>query len=158
MSEQTMGVQVEHKRLLGKTIQVRLVSDLRKSQEYYRDMLGCRVDDWGHAERDDMIFILQQAASVEDIKPNVASKKRSNYPTEWEGPEYGWDTFVHIGWDDLDTYIEEVRGKGAKITIEPFIGSHGGSEFKNAYLLDPDGYSIVLGAMRIVDPSRVTGI
>lgn len=148
MSQQPTETQVEQRRLLGKTIQVRLVSDLKKSQAYYRDMLGCRVDDWGHAERDDMIFILQQAASVEDIKPNAAPAKRTNYPTEWEGPEYGWDTFVHMGWEDLDSYVDEVRGRGANVAIESFIGSHGGWDFKNAYLLDPDGYSIVLGAMR----------
>jgi predicted enzyme related to lactoylglutathione lyase len=133
---------------LGKSIQVRLVSDLKKSQEYYRDVLGCKVDGWGHAERDEMIFILQQANSLEDIKPNATSKKRSDYPTSWQGPDHGWDTFIHISWEDLDLYVEEVRSKGGNIDVEPFIGSHGGWEFKNACIKDLDGYSLVLGAMR----------
>lgn len=47
MDQQTMGMQTEPKKLLGKTIQVRLVSDLKQSQLYYRDRLGCQVDDWG---------------------------------------------------------------------------------------------------------------
>ncbi|MET3850956.1 VOC family protein [Paenibacillus sp. OAE614] len=148
MDQQTMGMQTEPKKLLGKTIQVRLVSDLKQSQLYYRDRLGCQVDDWGHAERDGMIFILQQAASPEDVKPNAVSAKRRDYPTEWHGPEYGWDTFVHMEWEDLDIYLEEVRSRGANVAIEPHTGSHGGFAFKNACLLDPDGYSIVLGAMR----------
>ncbi|TYP74651.1 VOC family protein [Paenibacillus methanolicus] len=148
MDAQLTGMQAEPKKALGKTIQVRLVSDLARSQAYYRDQLGCLVDDWGHAERDEMIVILQQAASAQDVRPNAVSAKRSNYPTDWEGPEYGWDTFVHMGWEELSAYVEEVRGRGARIAIEPFIGAHGGWEFKNAYVLDPDGYSIVLGAMR----------
>ncbi|MEC0175713.1 hypothetical protein P4H83_12655 [Paenibacillus favisporus] len=40
MDQQTMGMQTEPQKLLGKTIQVRLVSDLKQSQLYYRDMLG----------------------------------------------------------------------------------------------------------------------
>lgn len=148
MSEQTAELQAEKKKMLGRSVQVRLVSDLKRSQDYYRDVLGCHVDGWGHAERDDMLFILQQAVSPEDVKPNAASAKRATYPTEWQGPEYGWDSFVYIGWEDLDAYVDEVRGKGGIIAIEPFIGAHGGWEFKNAYLQDPDGYSIVLGAMR----------
>lgn len=151
MSQPTGNAPLEQKKLLRRTIQVRLVSDLRKSQQYYRDILGCRVDDWGHAERDDMVFILQQAISAEDVKPNALAAKRPDYPTEWEGPEYGWDTFVHMHWDDLDIFVDEVREKGATIAVEPFIGSHGGWEFKNASLLDPDGYSIVLGAMRKIE-------
>jgi len=67
---------------LGSTIQVRLVTDLKKSQEYYRDVLGCTVDDWGHAERDGMLIILQQAVSPEDVRPNAPSKKRSDLRIE----------------------------------------------------------------------------
>lgn len=142
MSEQQSSVR------LGKTIQVRLVSDLSRSQVYYRDVLGCRIDDWGHAERDEFAVILQQAVAPEDVRPNAASAKRATYPTAWEGPEHGWDSFVHIGWDDLDAYVEEVRAKGGIVSIPAFTESHGGWEFKNAYLKDPDGYTIVLGAMR----------
>ncbi|MGZ9583745.1 VOC family protein [Paenibacillus marinisediminis] len=133
---------------LGTTIQVRLVSDLKKSQEYYRDVLGCKVDDWGHAERDGMIVILQQAMSPEDVRPNAPSKKRSDYPTDWEGPDYGWDTFIHVGWDDIDGIVEEIRSRGGFIPYEPVIDSHGIWDFKNIYIQDPDKYNIVLGAMR----------
>lgn len=143
---------MEHKQQikgkLGKTIQVRLVSDLKKSQEYYRDVLGCKIDGWGHAERDEMIIILQQSISPEDVRPNAVSKKRLDYPTDWEGPEFGWDTYIHVSWDDLDTLVEEIRGKGGEIAVEPFIGTHGNWDFKNACIKDPDGYNIVLGSMR----------
>ena len=133
---------------LGRSIQVRLVSDLKQSQAYYRDVLGCKVDDWGHAERGEMLFILQQAASHQDIKPNAVAQKRMNYPTDWEGPDHGWDSFIHISWEELDLFVEEVRSKGGKIVEEPFMGIHGNWEFKNAIISDLDGYHLVLGAMR----------
>ncbi|NGM85235.1 VOC family protein [Paenibacillus sp. 7124] len=154
MNEQTaeanpMGSEsARRKEGFGLTIQVRLVSDLAKSQAYYRDVLGCKVDDWGHAERGGMIVILQQAVSPDDVRPNAASRKRPDYPTEWEGPDYGWDTFIHVKWDELEPLVEEVRLNGGNIAVEPFSGTHGGLEFKNAYIKDPDGYTLVLGAMR----------
>lgn len=135
---------------LGRSVQVRLVADLKKSQAYYRDVLGCTVDDWGHAERDELLFILQQAMSPDDVKPNRVSRKRPDYPTDWEGPEHAWDSFIYISWEDLDLYVEEVRARGGIIAIEPFVGAHGKWEFKNAYIQDLDGYNLVLGAMREV--------
>ncbi|WP_336773108.1 VOC family protein [Paenibacillus sp. MMO-58] len=149
MSEQVLEDEQRKSRVkLGKTIQVRLVSDLAKSQAYYRDCLGFSIDDWGHAERDEVCFILQQAVSEEDVKPNAVSAKRNSYPTEWDGPDYGWDTYIHIGWEEFDEYVEEVRDRGGIIWIEPFTGEHGGWEFKNVHIHDLDRYNIVLGAMR----------
>ncbi|WP_462413729.1 VOC family protein [Neobacillus sp. Marseille-QA0830] len=143
-----MEASQQKKAKLGKTIQVRLVSDLKKSQEYYRNVLGCKVDDWGHAERDGMTIILQQSNSPEDVQPNAISKSRSDYPTDWKGPEFGWDTFIHVSWDDLDSLVEEVRRNGGNIGVEPFTDTHGKWEFKNTCIKDPDGYNIVLGSMR----------
>ncbi|MGI8385951.1 VOC family protein [Robertmurraya sp. P23] len=132
----------------GLSIQVRLVSDLKKARNYYRDQLGCDVDDWGHATRDQMTILLQQASSPSDIRPNALSKKRSDYPSEWQGPNYGWDTFIHVEWADVEKIVNDVRRRGGIISVEPFFGSHGGWDFKNAHLSDLDGYNIVLGAMR----------
>ncbi|MCM3236481.1 VOC family protein [Heyndrickxia oleronia] len=58
------------------------------------------------------------------------------------------DTYIHVSWDDLESLVEEVRGKGGEIAVEPFIGTHGNWDFKNACIKDPDGYNIVLGSMR----------
>ncbi|GLX67995.1 VOC family protein [Paenibacillus glycanilyticus] len=151
MSEQTINEQTKSIIKLGKSIQVRLVSDLQASQIYYRDCLGFTIDNWGHAERDEVCFILQQAVSDQDVKPNAVSAKRSSYPSEWQGPEDGWDTYIHMAWDEFDEYVEEVRACGGHIGIEPFMDEHGGWQFKNAHILDPDQYNIVLGAMRRVE-------
>ncbi|WP_445490914.1 VOC family protein [Niallia sp. 03133] len=148
MSEYKAKVTTETRGKFGLTIQVRLVSDLKKSQAYYRDILGCKVDNWGHAERDGMTILLQQANSPDEVQPNALSKKRPDYPTNWEGPDFGWDTYIHVSWHDLDSLVEEVRGNGGYIAVEPFTGTHGNWEFKNTCIKDPDGYNIVLGSMR----------
>ncbi|MDQ0229493.1 VOC family protein [Metabacillus malikii] len=133
---------------LGKTIQVRLVSDFQAAKRYYQEVFGCQVDGWGHVERDEMIFILQQANSPADVQPNTRSKKRNDYPTEWEGPDFGWDSFIHVEWTDFDLLVNEFQNNGAIVAVEPFTGSHGEYEFKNVIFHDLDKYSIVLGAMR----------
>ncbi|PWW00746.1 hypothetical protein DFQ01_11299 [Paenibacillus cellulosilyticus] len=149
MSEKNAAHQAKPVPFLDETFQVRLVSDLKASLAYYRDALGCDVDDWGHAKRGGMRVLLQQAKSRDDVRPNAASINRNDYPAEWDGPDYGWDSFVHISWEDFEIYIEEVRNKCGKIAVEPFLFvAHGRWEVKNVYLQDLDGYTIVLGTMR----------
>ncbi|MBP1991919.1 VOC family protein [Paenibacillus eucommiae] len=127
-------------------LQVRLVSDLEKSLAWYRDVLGCEVDYWGHAVRGGMKLILQQAKDSSDVKPNQLSAKRDNYPTDWEGPDLGWDTFVHINYEELDLLIEEMKANGANIILGPIEKTHSNDvTFKNLYIQDPDGYIIVFG-------------
>jgi hypothetical protein len=61
-------MEVKQQRKLWQTIQKRLVSDLYRSQEYYRDVIGCKIDDWGNTERDGMIIILQQSNFLSGCK------------------------------------------------------------------------------------------
>lgn len=137
---------------LKDTLQVRLVTDLKQSLAYYRDALGCEVDTWGHATRDGMKFILQQARSPEDVRPNAAAQLRQDYPTDWEGPETGWDTFVHVDWDDFDPLYDTFVSNGARVGAAPFEETHNnGMTFRNFYILDPDGYVTVFGAMHRAD-------
>lgn len=127
-------------------LQVRLVSDLQKSLAYYRDVLGCETSGWGHANRGGMKLILQQAQQPSDVRPNRASAKRNTYPTDWQGPDLGWDTFVHVDYDEFDALVEEMRAKGANIVLGPMEATHSnGMHFNNLYIQDPDGYIIVFG-------------
>jgi len=127
-------------------LQVRLVSDLEKSLAYYRDVLGCETNGWGHANRGGMKLILQQAQNPGDVRSNAASAKRDTYPTDWKGPELGWDTFVHVDYNEFDLLVEEMRTNGADIILGPIEATHdNGMHFKNLYIQDPDGYIIVFG-------------
>lgn len=128
------------------SLQVRLVSDFEKSKAYYRDVLGCEVNNWGHAVRGGMKLILQQAKQDSDVRPNAVSAKRDNYPTDWKGPYMGWDTFIHLDREKFDLLVEEMRAKGANIILEPFETIHNNDWVtKNLYIQDPDGYIIVFG-------------
>jgi catechol 2,3-dioxygenase-like lactoylglutathione lyase family enzyme len=128
------------------SLQVRLVKDFRKSLAWYRDVLGCEVDDWGHATRGGMKLILQQAQQATDVRPNAASAKRNDYPTDWTGPDVGWDTFIHTDYKEFDALIEEMRVNGANIILGPIEATHSnGMTFKNLYIQDLDGYIIVFG-------------
>ncbi|GMK40420.1 hypothetical protein PCCS19_34760 [Paenibacillus sp. CCS19] len=139
-----------------KTIQVRLVSDLKKSLDWYKNVLGCdEVNDSGYARRGDsnvpypvMEVILQQAVSPLDVHPNALSAKVIGVEGLWEGPDYPWDTFVHVPWEDVSLIVEEVRAKGGTIGMEPYESHNDGWVFLDARITDPDGYSIVLGGMR----------
>jgi len=138
------------------TFPVRLVADVKKSQDWFRDVLKCNdISGWGHATRDGMGIILLQAASSEDIRPNTAPKKHSDYPTEWNGPDYGWDSLIYVEWENLDYIVEEVCTNDGKIAIEPFEYSHGGHTYKKAHISDLDGYNIVLSAKRLQTDEQI---
>lgn len=62
--------------------QVRLVADLERSQAFYRDVLGCEVDGWGHALRGGLQLILHPARDPAQIRPNPAPAKRDTCPTD----------------------------------------------------------------------------
>ena len=68
--------------MIKNMLQVRLVSDLIKSKEYYRDILGFEVDGWGHTVREGVGFMLQPAKEPSDVQPNAKPSDR-NYPLNW---------------------------------------------------------------------------
>ncbi|MFF2092147.1 VOC family protein [Paenibacillus sp. NPDC058174] len=66
-----------------------------------------------------MKVILQQAVSPQDVHPNAMSAKVRGVEGLWEDPDYPWDTFIHVPWDDVRLIVEEVRAKGGTIGMEP---------------------------------------
>jgi predicted enzyme related to lactoylglutathione lyase len=131
------------------TFPVRMVLDVQKSQAWYRDVFDCDdISGYGHAARKGMGLILKKAVSEKDIRPNAVSKKRSAYPTEWDSPDYSWDSLIYVDWSNLEFIVEKVREKGGTIAVEPFEYSHGTRIFKRAHILDLDGYNMVLSARK----------
>ncbi|WP_136517429.1 VOC family protein [Cellulomonas telluris] len=126
--------------------QVRLVRDLAGSQAWYRDVLGCEVDGWGHALRDAFQLVLQQAADPADVRPNAVAAARDTYPTDWQGPQEGWDSYVFVEFDDFDALVAELHERGADTGAGPVEATHSdGMTFRNVTVRDPDGYAIVFG-------------
>ncbi len=59
----------------------------------------------------------------------------------WEPERVGKSTGILLGADDVRATIEELRGRGVRITMEPETYEWG----TNAMIEDPDGNSFVLG-------------
>ncbi|QKS48676.1 sigma-70 family RNA polymerase sigma factor (plasmid) [Paenibacillus cellulosilyticus] len=125
-------------------LQVRLVSDLDKAKEYYTNVLGFTIDDWGHTEREGVGFILQQAEKPEHVRPN-AKPSPMTYPADWSGPPTAWDTYAYSDFNGVQSLYEEFRDKGAIIAYDPIVEDMGSMQWREFAVRDLDGYVIVFG-------------
>lgn len=120
------------------SVQVRLVSNLERSKEFYATVLSCEVNDWW-AVRDEFAlgFKLIQAASREDVQPNIAG----------QGQITSWDTYAYVETHpELDELYEELKGKGAEFVQEPDLQEADWGSWKDFAIKDPDGYVIAFGS------------
>jgi catechol 2,3-dioxygenase-like lactoylglutathione lyase family enzyme len=124
---------------IGSSLTALMVSDVKKSQQFYRDVLGFDVTDWW-AERDGLQGIalkLIQAPTPADVKPN---------PPENSGAR-AFDVYAYVeNWAALDSLFEEFRSKGAVISGEPAIYADFGP-WKEFIVQDPDGYNLAFGGV-----------
>jgi lactoylglutathione lyase len=127
------------KPIIENSLKVLLVSDLEKSKNYYRDVLGCEVTDWW-AVRDGLNglgFKILQAESNEDVSPNKAPR----------GSDYASDVYAYVAnWAELDALFDELKMKGAIVAYEPYIQDFGWGKWKEFAVNDLDGYTITFGA------------
>jgi|GEM_PF-6757278 len=97
------------------SLKVLLVSNLERSQTFYRNVLKCEVTDWW-AIRDGFTGLgvkLLQANSPEDVCPNKPAK---------EARQSTYDIYCYVeNWTALDELYAEFKENGAKIVIEPWI-------------------------------------
>lgn len=119
------------------SLAVLLVSELKKSEKYYQDVLGCEVADvW--VIRNGLTglgFKLIQAESPEDISPNSKPGKII------------WDVYTYVDdFEALDNLYEEFNDNGATIAIEPKETNFDWGSWKEFSVQDPDGYVIGFGA------------
>ncbi|MEI0737202.1 VOC family protein [Paenibacillus sp. JTLBN-2024] len=128
---------------ISSSLTVLSVSDLVRSRQYYREVLGFDVTDWW-AERDGLTGLalkLHQAPDPAAVHPN---------PPE-PGAELGIDVSAYVDtWAALDSLYEEFKSKGAIIAQEPVIYAEGGP-WKEFVIADPDGYHLAFGG---IDGSR----
>ncbi|WP_223285381.1 VOC family protein [Paenibacillus sp. PL91] len=119
------------------SLTVLMVSDLARSQSFYREVLGFNVTDWW-AERGGLHGValkLFQAAEPADVRPNQRPA----------GGGYAVDVQVYTEtWAQLDSLYEEFRSKGAIVSVEPIVYADGGP-WKEFVIEDPDGYHFAFG-------------
>ncbi|MFS0638367.1 VOC family protein [Mesobacillus foraminis] len=127
--------------VLKNFLQVRLVSDFNKCTNYYQDILGFKVDGWGHAILGNQLgFLLQQANSREDIRPNARPGKM-----HWEGQNIGWDSYFYSNFEGVGQLYEQFKSNGAIFSYEPKIEIMGNSQWKEFAVQDLDDYVMVFG-------------
>ncbi|MBP1989325.1 VOC family protein [Paenibacillus eucommiae] len=126
-------------RAIGSTLPVLMVSDLARSHEYYRNVLGFNVTDWW-VERDGLNgFALKmfQADHVDDVRPNTPAK----------GAAIGVDVYAYVDtWDQLESLLKEFKGKGADIA-QDIVTYPDGGPWKEFIVRDPDGYAFAFGGV-----------
>ncbi|MBB6671056.1 VOC family protein [Cohnella nanjingensis] len=124
---------------IGSSLTVFTVSDLARSKQYYREVLGFDVTDWW-AERDGLQGLalkLHQAPAGFGVRPNPPQP----------GDDVGVDVYAYVtDWAALDALYAEFRAKGATIAREPAVFADGGP-WKEFIVADPDGYHLAFGGI-----------
>ncbi|XOK60002.1 VOC family protein [Paenibacillus elgii] len=124
---------------IGSSLTVLLVSDLKRSQQFYRERLGFNVTDWW-VERDGLQGIalkLLQAPDPSAVRPNPVAK----------GESRAYDVYAYVeNWAALDRLYEEFRSKDVVISGEPVIYPDGGP-WKEFVIQDCDGYGLAFGGI-----------
>ncbi|TJY42729.1 hypothetical protein E5161_07760 [Cohnella pontilimi] len=124
---------------IGSSLTVFMVSDLARSQRYYREVLGFDVTDWW-AERDGL-----QALALKLLQAPEPSAVRPNPPEP--GSDTGVDVYAYVeNWTALDELYREFQAKGAVIAREPVVYADGGP-WKEFIVADPDGYHLAFGGV-----------
>ena len=113
-----------------------VVSDLKKSIEFYRDVLGVPLKfeaaDWA-----EFATLGTRLALKAGAPPVAAIPDRSS-----DGTPVAGQVGIAFEVKDLDRVYQDLSAKGVKFTQPPTDQAHGG---RMATLLDPDGLEIALG-------------
>ncbi|MFB3162247.1 VOC family protein [Neobacillus sp. 179-J 1A1 HS] len=124
-------------RQIHSSLKVILVSNSEKSKQYYREVLGCEVTEWW-VIRDwftGLDIKLLQSNSPEDVQPNRSARGYTQTAP---------DVYCYVeNWTALDELYVELKEKGARMVIEPWINEAG--PWKGFAILDPDNYCIAFG-------------
>ncbi|WP_314592138.1 VOC family protein [Paenibacillus terrigena] len=111
---------------LNKASQCILVSDVRQSQEYYREKLGFRIEGQ-FVERDGVSFLIKEAENKELIRPNHTV---NGY----------MESYIWV--DDVDIVFDDFKARGAILESEPVNQPYG---MREVLVYDPDGYRFCIG-------------
>jgi predicted enzyme related to lactoylglutathione lyase len=106
------------------------VQDLARATRFYIDVLGFGQDaisapGWSFLSKDEFFLMLGEC--------------RDEVPAGATG-NHSW--FVHLLVDDVDTYYNQVRARGAEVVNAPANREYGLREF---VIRTPDGHRLVIG-------------
>lgn len=105
-----------------------LVSDLKKSEQFYKD-LGFEVNNSGG----------MTSAKLNWFRIWMVDQKESNFQQDVERFK-GGGIYIYLRVDDVDQTYQDLKKKGFEPSSEPKDWPWGNREFA---LKDPDGYKLV---------------
>lgn len=124
---------------IGSSLSVFMVTDLERSKQFYREVLGFEVTDWW-AQRDGL-----QGLALKLLQSPAGRGATPNLPEQ--GSDTGVDVYAYVeNWTALDQLYTEFKSKGAEIAREPLIYAEGGP-WKEFIIEDPDGYHLAFGGI-----------
>lgn len=112
------------------------VNDIERSMAWYRDVLGCVVEErWEHEGR---LAGVSMLAGTVSFMLSQDDWKKGRDRAKGEGVRIYCTTV-----QDVDTLARQIKARGGALTQEPRDQPWGMRDFA---LVDPDGYKITIGA------------
>jgi uncharacterized glyoxalase superfamily protein PhnB len=112
------------------------VNDIEKSMAWYRDVLGCIVEErW---ESEGKLVGASMLAGAVSFMLSQDDWKKGRDRAKGEGVRIHCTTV-----QDVDTLARQIKGRGGALTQEPRDQPWGMRDFA---LVDPDGYKVTIGA------------
>lgn len=112
---------------LNKASQCLLVSDVGRSQEYFRDQLSLKLKG-SFVDRDGVSFLFKKAENKELIRPN--------HTVNCFMESYIWV-------DDVDIVYDDLKARVAILESEPINQAYG---MREILVYDPDEYRFCIGS------------
>jgi glyoxylase I family protein len=114
--------------------------DLKKSEEFYVNMLGLDLIEKKEIKRNDMevtILFFQVGSDFIEVSLHVINSKLKEVKNE-PGPISHFSIYV----DDIEAYVAELKGKGAMIEGNPHLASVTKNGMIFTYIIGPSGEKI----------------
>ena len=125
------------------------ILDPARSEDFYVNKLGLmKVGEMDLGSATNHFFALEADPSQPMLELTHNHNRAEPY-------EMG-DGYAHVAFtvDDLEATIEDLKGQGVTVTLEPKTLTAEGNDYRIAFIEDPDGYKIELvqrGTMKVGD-------
>ena len=125
------------------------ILDPQRSEDFYVNKLGLKkVGEMDLGSATNHFFALEADPSQPMLELTHNHDRAEPY-------EMG-DGYAHVAFtvDDLEATIEDLKGQGVTVTLEPKTLTAEGNDYRIAFIEDPDGYKIELvqrGTMKVGD-------
>ena len=123
------------------------ILDPARSEDFYVNKLGMKkVGEMGLGSATNYFFALEEAPSHPMLELTHNHDQTEPYD---KGTGYAHVAFTV---DDLEATVEDLKGQGVTVTLEPKTLTADGNDYRIAFIEDPDGYKIELvqrGTMKV---------